>query len=790
MQKKYILMPILTTFIFTVALFSCKGQSGGFAPSPSLGSPLALAISPASVTLAVNNLQTFTATGGTEPYIYSVQSGSGTILSTTGGYTAPSTSGSAVVRVTDSAGAFSESIVTVNSALQISPTSQSLNLNATLLLTSVGGVPPITYSVSSGLGSVDSVTGLYTAPASAGSAAVTAIDSYGNISVANLTITNVLSISPTTKTLAVNNTATFVGSGGTPPLTYSKFSGVGSINASTGVYTAPAGAGSAVVRVTDSLGAAASANITINAALSISPATQTMVINGALSFSATGGVSPYTYSVISGSGAVNASTGSYTAPSSAGTDVVRVTDSLGNTSNATITINNSLGISPATKTLAVNNTFTFAGLGGSPSYSYSIVSGGGSINSSTGLFTAPASAGTTVLRVTDSSLNTATATVTVNAALAISPASKTLAVNNQFTFSAAGGVSPYTYSVVSGGGSIVSATGVYTAPASSGAATVRVTDSIGNTSNSTVTINAALAISPSSASLAINTTVAFSGINGTPPYTFSVTSGTGSINSSTGVYTAPSTSGTAVVQVADSFGATATASVSITGGSTDICVVGNPAIGDLCADGTYYAGTVTISGSTYRIATTPGGCGYESGGSATTAPSADFTPTCSGSDSITKQPNFPSSNPASMDIVAAVTNSSTVTGAVSTAALAASPGAPYAAKYCNYLSYSGNTDWYLPNKTELHALVCRGSLSGVTSSTNEDPNCAALGYGTLGHIVPGMQLSTYGTYNTSSGFNWAKSPILEQIGNGPNTGAQGQISNTTNAYVRCIRKIN
>ncbi|MEK6628571.1 MAG: hypothetical protein AABY53_08085 [Bdellovibrionota bacterium] len=525
----------------------------------------ALGISPALLTVAVNNTINFSAGGGVAPYTYSIFSGIGSVNASSGVFTAPATAGSVTVRVTDSASptpGTSDAVITVNNALQISPASQTLLINGTLTFSYTGGVDPIAFSIFSGGGSINSATGDYTAPGTIGTAVVRATDSYGNTSDSNVTITQTLTITPSTKILAVNNTFTFVGGGGTPPLSYSVFSGTGSINSSSGLYTAPATPGSAVVRVTDSLGATADSNVTVNGALTITPVTQTMSINGMLSFSSGGGVPPYTYSVFSGAGSINASSGAYTAPGSVGTDVVRVTDSIGNTADSTVTINNALGISPAAITLAVNNTTTFTGLAGSPGYTFSIFSGGGSINPVSGFFTAPAVSGTTVVRVTDSLSNTANSTVTINPALAISPATKTLAVNNVFTFSATGGVTPYTYSMFAGGGSVNPATGEYTAPAVAGSATVRVTDGLGNTSNAVVTINNALAISPTTSTISVANTQAYSASGGVSPYTYSVFSGTGSINPTTGLYT-PAGAGVVTVRVTDSLSNSSDATLTV-----------------------------------------------------------------------------------------------------------------------------------------------------------------------------------------------------------------------------------
>lgn len=246
---------------FTLLVYSC-GKTEGNAPSSSLA-PLTLTINPTTIQLSVNNVTTFTTTGGTAPYSYSIFSGGGSVLSTTGVYTAPAVAGSAVVRVTDSLGQVSDAIVTITSALQISPTNQSLSVNQTHTFSTSGGVPPITYSIFSGVGAVDTSTGVYTAPAGAGSAVVRATDSLGNTSDANVNVFIGLGISPNPANVSINQTVTFSSAGGSSPYTYSLVSGVGAVDPNTGVYTAPAGTGSAVVRVTDSLSNTADANVNV-----------------------------------------------------------------------------------------------------------------------------------------------------------------------------------------------------------------------------------------------------------------------------------------------------------------------------------------------------------------------------------------------------------------------------------------------------------------------------------------------------------------------------------------------
>lgn len=564
MLKTFNLVIFFKLLFISFFFVSCKGADGGFAPDPSIATVVTpLSIAPASVTLAVFNSQSFSASGGKAPYSYSIFSGSGSVLATTGRYTASSNAGSVTVRVTDAVGQFSDAVVTVNPALQISPASQSLSLSGTQMFTATGGVSPYVFSLVSGTGSVDANSGLYTAPASPGSATIRVTDAKNNSSDALVNIYGALGISPTTLELAVNNVFTFSAAGGVGPYSFSVFSGVGIINPSTGVYTAPATSGVATIHVTDSLGAIASASVTINNALLISPLSQTTLINSSITFSQSGGVAPFLYSIIAGTGAIDANTGVYSAPASNGTATVRVTDNLGNISDASVTITTALSISPASLTLAVNNTATFSAVGGTGPFTFSRFSGTGTVNASTGVYTAPAAAGSAVVRVTDSLGAFADASITVNAALAITPAAQTMGINGTLNFSAMGGVVPYTYSVFSGGGSINASSGVFTAPGAAGSTVVRVTDSIGNFANSAVTVTAGLSISPASVTLAVNNTVTFAAANGATPYTFSILSGTGTVNPTSGLYTAPAAAGSAVVRVTDNLGATANANVTV-----------------------------------------------------------------------------------------------------------------------------------------------------------------------------------------------------------------------------------
>jgi hypothetical protein len=72
--------------------------------------------------------------------------------------------------------------------------------------------------------------------------------------------------------------------------------------------------------------------------LAISPQTTVVVANEVVTFEASGGHKPYTYSKLSGEGVIDADTGVFTAPGSTGTTVLEVADRAGNGARATVEV--------------------------------------------------------------------------------------------------------------------------------------------------------------------------------------------------------------------------------------------------------------------------------------------------------------------------------------------------------------------------------------------------------------------------------------------------------------------
>ena len=228
-----------------------------------------------------------------------------------------------------------------------------------------------------------------------------------------------------------------------------------------------------------------------------------------------------------------------------------------------------LSLSPSSAYLMVAESRSFEASGGTPGYRYRLRSGGGSIDPATGLFTAPATAGECLVEVVDSGGRTASALVSVfeSHALAIVPAAAALQIGAALQFEGAGGEPPYSFVLYSGVGS-VSPAGLYLASAE-GDAVVKISDGEGSVATAFVSVLAptALSVTPISTTITASSTFQFVVLGGTPPYSFAVTAGLGSVNA-TGLYAAPSGATTATVRVSDSASppASAVATVNVVSG--------------------------------------------------------------------------------------------------------------------------------------------------------------------------------------------------------------------------------
>lgn len=326
----------------------------------------------------------------------------------------------------------------------------------------------------------------------------------------------------------------------------------GSVDA-TGVYTAPAIEGTFHVLAQSSTTAKSNGTSVVRVKkgaapqpveVAVAPPTATVAPGGVTTFAATvtgSTVGTVTWKIQESSGCGSVSTaGVYTAPSAASTCHVVATSTADATKSASATVTVtaapvvpvvSVAVAPATATATTGGTVTFSATvsgtsaGQSTSVNWSVPAGQGTVNAS-GVYVAPATAGTYVVTATSiaDATKTATARVVVSApapvvAISISPSSVTLdACKGQvFTASVTNSANTsVTWTVTEGStGGTVAGAGIYTAPQVAGTYHV-VATSVADptkTAQGTITVGpekvVSIAVTPGASSVTASRTQAF-----------------------------------------------------------------------------------------------------------------------------------------------------------------------------------------------------------------------------------------------------------------------------------------
>jgi hypothetical protein len=526
-----------------------------------------LQINPSSIMIPKNELFTsFTGTGGIPPYTYSVI-GSGLVDINTGIYAAPANSGaSSQIQVTDSIGNSSTATVTVTDSFRFIVKNAMLGTLESIDFTTLidGGIAPFTLSVSPSGGTKSGL--IYTAPATAGTYAVTITDSAAHSVAANILVYPALQILPAQLNLPINSTKSFTIRGGIPPYVFTKVSGVGSVDTTSGLFTSDNQVGTANIQVTDANNHSLQASVNIVNRLSLVSDIQYLRSTDIANLGVAGGIGPYTFSIIRGSGQLNNATATsieFTPGAIAGIAHLQVSDSLGDIAECFLQIASELNLIPNTLSIKINNLYTFTPQGGVAPYTFSLVSGNGTITSG-GQYKAPATPGTDIVRIADSLNQIKEASVIVYDSLLLQPSTQTLVVGEGLQLSVLGGIPPFTYLLKNGLGQIAQS-GFFTASNTPGTVTIQISDSQQNTSESILFINDVLSISPTTIDLKVASNTSFTSAGGIPPYKYSLTStSAGLINIASGEYTAPNTAGIYEVVVRDSASGIAKATVNVT----------------------------------------------------------------------------------------------------------------------------------------------------------------------------------------------------------------------------------
>lgn len=447
----------------------------------------------------------------------------------------------------------------------------------------------VTWSVTPAVGTI-SASGLYAAPASLNTqtqVTVTARSVFDTTktATANVVVNPVvgLTVTPGTSTVRAGKSQQFSASlSGTAnqSVVWAIASGAGTVS-SGGLYTAPAvvtAQSTAVVRATSAADASKSATVSVallpEIAVSVTPSAAEVSAGGSAEFAATvqGTTNQTVVWTVSPAVGTITSKGRYAAPASvaARTAVtVRATSLEDGTKSASavVTVNPvvpvSVSVTPATATVAAGGTVQLSSsVSGTANTGVTWSASLGSVSAS-GLYTAPASvSASTAVTVRATSVadgtKSASATVTVNPApvvsVTVTPSTATVTAGGtvQLSSSVTGAANTaVTWSATVGS---VSASGLYTAPASVAAATavtVRATSVADGTksASATVTVKPAVPVSvsvtPATASVTAGGTVQIMAVvigSADTGVTWELTPsvGTLSTNGSSAVYTAPS----------------------------------------------------------------------------------------------------------------------------------------------------------------------------------------------------------------------------------------------------------
>ena len=457
-------------------------------------------------------------------------------------------------------------------------------------------------------------------------------------------------VSPNPQNLVVNATQQFTAVGAdfdgvNVPLTpvWSIVGGGGAISPS-GMFTAGTvpGTYTSTVKATSG-GKSGVATVTVVvgplASITVTPNPDTLNQGGAQQYvavgkDAAGNVVSFTptWSVVANGGSVS-NTGLFTAGTVAGTFANTVqASSLGIVGTATVTVLPSalatidVTPNPASVRVATDQQFTAVGRDASGNVvsivpTWTVQTGGGTITSG-GLFTAGGTPGTfanTVKATSGGISGTATVTVTSGAlaTITIVPNPATLLAGDTQQFGAIGrdadgnvmAINPI-WLVVNGGGTINSSSGLFTAGATAGTFTNTVKATSGGVSGfATVVVTtspiATVTVTPNPAHVLVNGTQQFAAVardgasNVLPASaTWSVVAGGGTINASTGLFTAGNVSGTFTNTVkATSGGVSGFATVIVSSVVPPVFID----LGSAAADGILAGTAVSCTGSASTI---------------------------------------------------------------------------------------------------------------------------------------------------------------------------------------------
>jgi len=550
------------------------------------------------------------------------------------------------------------------SSVSVSPAASSIQTGGSQQFTAAvqGTVTnkAVTWKTSAG---TISATGLLTAPTTNATVTVTATSVADTTKAGTATVTvaapivNSVNVTPATGSILTSGTmqfnATVNGNVTNKAVTWSASSGT---ITNAGLFTAGATAANATITATSVADATKSASATVTVSvptvnsITVTPTTGAVLTGGAMQLSATvqGTVTNKTVTWKTSGGAIS-NAGLLIAPATAGMVTVTATSVADTTKSATATITvnaptvNSITVTPATGSILTGATLQLSAnvQGTVTNKTVTWTTSSGTV-SATGLLTAGATAGTAKVTATSVAdpTKTASVTITVNAptvtSITVTPATGSIRTGAtlQLDANVQGTVTNKTVTWTTSSGT-VSATGLFTAGATAGTATVTATSvaDLTKTASATITVSAptvnSVTVTPATGSIltaaTLRLTATVQGNVTDKSVTWSASSG--SITSA-GLFTAGPSAGIATVTATSNADNTKSASAKITvtvAAVTSISV--SPATASAQTGGKLTF-TATVQGNvTDKLVTWSAAKGKISAAGAYTAPSSTGTDT-------------------------------------------------------------------------------------------------------------------------------------------------------------------
>ena len=547
-----------------------------------------LTVTPTESQIGAATSQTFSVSGGEEPYTWQVL-GKGSLDIDSGNtveYTAAKTTGEDKLVVMDNKGASAEVNITTNSTLLITPANAVLAPNATKIFSVSGGVGSTRFTATQG---AITPSGEYTAPAELGTYTITATDEAENTATVTVSVNNSPIITPAQAWVDRDGSIKLDVVGGRPPFAWHSTAGTIDVSGSNVEFKAPSESITASVTVTDNVGQVSKAEVFVDIPLRATKQTIYAAPGEKVRVATTGGLPPFDWQAGKGEmqdvNTDNAGYNYYTAPKIMGSDVINIRDRKNNTTEVQVYVTEPIQITPNVRYMKREETKSFTVVSGVPPYTAIVRDGDGTLSpdakSEDGRFTYTAgnvADKDIIIEFSDNSGQTVQAHAYVERQLRLTSTilfvdrednKKTPEKENTAKFKIIGGTGGYFVSADAGIAEVDEKTGLgtYTAPSNYGEYTLTVIDSSDQTKEFVAKVQRMVpVISPSIVTLAAGETKTFMVTRGVAPYEWTFEGGlleAQNENKSVVEVAVPETAGEYKVTVEDGAGNKAEATVNV-----------------------------------------------------------------------------------------------------------------------------------------------------------------------------------------------------------------------------------